>query len=360
MKRYIYIIYALCLIGSNTQAQVLWSDDFDNYTLGNLGVINNYANPNPISSQGNWQLSEVPHQNLPGPLHQVTIEAETGRGKVLKIQDIPTPSSAPSIYAMNLYALKEIPDLDTLWSNRTAGNDILKYEGEFYVAFEKRFPTNLGLSIELGRIESNETIDPNIVTPVEFFYSEATKVLTVDAYTQIPIVETIPISPWSWIKVIAYVDYTTGYVYFEIPSTNIAYKSKAPLRSNYFKIFNLLLLTFTSDVTSNNGNRPPCFAKLDNFKVSVVNTLPLSLEKLTAATFTIFPNPVTDIVTITNSNNIGVEGIEVFDINGKKVKSQKFNKENQVQLNLADCATGTYLLYIKTNMGTAVEKVIKK
>jgi len=351
----------VCLLDSGLQAQVLWSDDFDNYTLGNLGTINNYINPNPmVLSQGNWLLIDVPHPNLPGPLHQVTIEAETGRGKILKMQDIPTPSSLPS-YVTNLYAVKEIPDLDTLWSNRTAGNDILKYEGEFYVAFEERFPTNFELYIGLARIESNETINPNIVTPVEFFYSESTKVLTVSASTnQIPVVGTIPISPWSWIKVIAYVDYTTGYVYFEIPSANITYKSKAPLRSNHFKIFNLLQLTLQSDITINNGNSSPSFAKLDNFKESAVNTLPLSIKKLAAATFTVFPNPVTDIVTITNRDNIGVEQVEVFDINGKKVKSQDFNKENQVQLNLADFAAGTYLLHIKTNAGTAVEKVVKK
>src|SRR5690606_15980155 len=98
----------------------------------------------------------------------------------------------------------------------------------------------------------------------------------------------------------------------------------------------------------------------DNLKMSAVNTLPLSLKKLAAATLTIFPNPVTDVVTITNRDNISVEQVEVFDINGKKVKSQDFNKENEVQLNIGDCAAGTYLLHIKTNAGTAVEKVIKK
>src|SRR5690606_9119354 len=289
MKKYIYIIYSLCLVSSGLQAQVLWNEDFDNYAVGNLGTINKTTwsfSPNQIFSQGNWLLYDVFFQNFPGPLHQVTIEAEIGRGKVLKMQDIPTPSSGPPLIT-NLDALKEIPDLDTLWSNRIVGNDILKYEGEFYVAFEERFPTNFELYIGLCRIESYNSPWP--ATPVEFFYSESTKILTVSASTnQIPVVGTIPISSWSWIKVIAYVDYTTGYVYFEIPSANVAYNSKASLLPKYFKIFNFFILTLQSDITSNNGNRPPCFAKLDNCKVSAVNTLPLSIKKLAAATFTIF------------------------------------------------------------------------
>lgn len=361
MKKHIYTLYFVCLLGSSLHAQILWSDDFDNYTLGNLGVINIYNNPNnSFFSQGNWLLSEVPHTNSTAPQYLVTIEAETGRGKVLKMQDIPISNTPLSMHAPNLYAVKKIPNLDTLWNNRTTGNDILKYECEFYLAFEESFPAPPIFEIGLSRIESNETVKVKSTT-LAFDYSGSTKEIRGKAAgTGPPALPNIPLSPWTWTKIIIYVDYTTGFVYFEVPPVNTAYRSNNPLPPYNLKVFNLLHLTFVSDVASGGGNRFPNLVKFDNFKVSAVNTLPLSLKKLAAATFSIFPNPVTDVVTITNSENIGVEQIEIFDISGKKVQSQNFNNENEVQLNLGDFASGTYLLHIKTNAGTAIEKVVKK
>src|SRR5690606_31855475 len=237
----------------------------------NLGVINNYANPNKVFSQGNWQLSEVPHSNSTAPQYQVTIEAETGRGKVLKIQDIPISNTTLSAWAPNLYAVKKIPNLDTLWNNRTTGNDILKYECEFYLAFEERFPSPPSLQFGLSRIESNETINikPRIIS---FEYTGSTSEIRGEASgTGYPALPNIPLTAWKWTKIIMYVNYTTGFVHFEVPSVNTAYKSNTPLPSQYLKVFNLLNLTFSSDVASNNGNRLPNFTKFDNLKISAVN-----------------------------------------------------------------------------------------
>src|SRR5690554_1162499 len=108
---------------------------------------------------------------------------------------------------------------------------------------------------------------------------------------------------------------------------------------------------------------PSAVVKLDNIKLSALQTLPshlVSIRDFVSSKFNVFPNPVTDVVTITNSENIGVEQIEVFDISGKTVKSLHFNNENEVQLHLGDFASGTYLLHIQTNEGMAVKKVVKK
>src|SRR5690606_25293363 len=114
---------------------------------------------------------------------------------------------------------------------------------------------------------------------------------------------------------------------------------------------------------SNTYHNPNVYlTKYDNFKLSALPTRPsyLSTSEFVSSKFTVFPNPVTDVVTIINSENIGVEQIEVFDSSGKKVQSKNFSKENEVQLNLGGFAAGTYLLHIKTNEGTAIEKVVKK
>lgn len=364
MKKYIYLLFIVSCLCSTTKAQVLWSEDFDNYTIGNLGPINDHymgpgSGPNPVLTPEEWLLYANVHSNSTAPPFQVTIEAETGKGKVLKIQDIPISNIALSVWATNLHAVKEIPHLDTLWKNRAIGNDILKYECEFYVDFQIRSPLPPKFWIGLDRIESNETI--NFHKIIDVVYSGFTKELSLQTPDGSPIsLPNIPLNPSIWTKIIIYVDYTTGFVHFEVPSANTAYRSYNPLATRNLKLFNKFLIAFVSDAASHNGNRVPYFAKLDNIQVSAVNTLPLSLKKLAATKFTIFPNPITDFVTITNSDNIGVKQIEVFEISGKIVKTQTFNNENEVQLSLADLASGTYLMHIKTNAGTAIEKVIKK
>lgn len=369
MKKYIYLLFFVSCLGSTIKAQVLWSEDFTSYTIGNLVPINDLymgVGPDPnnyVLTPENWLLCSVPHTNSTAPQFQVTIETETGKGNVLKIQDIPVSNTALSMRNTMLFAVKEIPHLDTLWKNRTIGNDILKYECEFYVGHQIRSPLSLGIG--LSRIENNVKINEislnGYVSTLGFTYIASAQELFIDpSDTGLPAPPSIPLNPSTWTKIIIYVDYTTGYVYFEVPSVSSAYRSNNPLPTQHFKLFNVLDLNFKSDVASNNGNRAPNFAKFDNFKVSAVNMLPLSLKKLAATKFTIFPNPITDFVTITNNDNIDVKQIEVFDISGKNVKTQTFNNENEVQLSLTDLVSGTYLLHIKTNAGIAIEKVIKK
>lgn len=43
----------------------------------------------------------------------------------------------------------------------------------------------------------------------------------------------------------------------------------------------------------------------------------------------------------------------------KNVRLQNYNNEKEMQLNISDLATGTYMLHVKTNQGTVVKKVIK-
>src|SRR5690554_5282563 len=101
MKKYIYIIYVLCLLGSGLQAQVLWSEDFDSYTTGNVGTINSLSgqsnvSPNPpVPGQGGWFVIET--YNATGSYtnsFEAKIEPEPGRGNVLTLEDIPQTTSA--------------------------------------------------------------------------------------------------------------------------------------------------------------------------------------------------------------------------------------------------------------------------
>lgn len=100
--------------------------------------------------------------------------------------------------------------------------------------------------------------------------------------------------------------------------------------------------------------------KFDNFVILAVDTVPLSTQDFISSKFNVFPNPMNDVVTITNNENINIDQIQVFDISGKSVKTHSYTNTNKVQLNLEKLASGTYLLHINTNKGVAVKKIVKK
>src|SRR5690606_23386021 len=102
----------------------------------------------------------------------------------------------------------------------------------------------------------------------------------------------------TWVTIIMYIDYSTGYLYLEVPSMNKTIRSTNPVpltpntQGKVLEPIDHIGIGFSSPISD--GSINPYFVKYDNLKMSAVNTLPLSLKKLAATTFTIFPNPVTD------------------------------------------------------------------
>jgi|SRR5690554_4375525 len=66
---------------------------------------------------------------------------------------------------------------------------------------------------------------------------------------------------------------------------------------------------------SNNYPSTTFLTKYDNFKISALQTLPshlVSVRDFVSSKFNVFPNPVTEMVTITNSKSISIEQIEIL------------------------------------------------
>jgi len=317
----------LLLTAMPITAQVLWSDDFDSYPAGDL--INDQTST--IPDQGGWYC---------GTQSAVTADAivtpESGKGNVLIINGTSGYGSIAFQQAQGV--------IDALWNNRQAGNNIMKFEYEFYGS---------GIFSAAGSISSQatnlinmgfQTNQPNRIAG-NFFNTTSNTNITLLSFNTTPFLDN------TWIKAEMYIDYNTNDVYFYLPALNI-------LESRSFS-HNRIPEGIDFSVSVN----PSALVKLDNIKLSALQTLPshlVSVRDFISSKFNVFPNPVTDVVTVTNSESIGIEQIEIFDISGKTVKSLSFNNENEVQLNLGDFASGMYLLHIKTNEGVAVKKVVKK
>lgn len=328
MKKLI-IYLAPLLLWSATKAQVLFSEDFDSYPSGDL--ISDLSST--IPDQGGWfsGSSSPPTANL-------IVAPETGKGNVI----VAISNGTSPIGVVNFR--QAYGTIDALWNNRTAGNNIMKFEYEFYGS------DNFNIH---GQIESQGSTLIN-VTPQSYLNRIAANYWDTTSNKNIILKNyNTTIFPYdTWLTVEMFIDYNTNDVYFYLPTLNL----QATGTFSHNRIpdgisFYIGALNQSSVV------------KLDNIKLSALQTLPsylVSTSEFVSSKFTIFPNPVTDVVTITNSENIGIEQIKVFDISGKTIKLLNFHNENKVQLNLGDFVAGMYLLHIKTNAGTAIKKVVKK
>src|SRR5690554_7220018 len=95
MKKHILFLISLLFVTPVIKAQVLYSEDFDNYTLGNLGT----DPTGTASGQGGWFT--LCHGNTPASNNYFNITSEANKGNVL------TLSSSTTIPTMVQYQQEE-------------------------------------------------------------------------------------------------------------------------------------------------------------------------------------------------------------------------------------------------------------
>src|SRR5690606_16578377 len=114
MKKTTLLITCL-LVSSLSNAQVLFEEDFNSYPAGHLNT--DYTGT--TTGQGGWLTVRHPNASA-----TAMVAPEAGKGNVLTITTNGTFS--------NEYVTIQQDDgiIDALWNNRTAGNNVLKFEFE--------------------------------------------------------------------------------------------------------------------------------------------------------------------------------------------------------------------------------------
>ena len=103
----------------------------------------------------------------------------------------------------------------------------------------------------------------------------------------------------------------------------------------------------------------PAQPYFDNYKITALaNTLAVN-EASETAVFSIYPNPASNEITISNERQIGVSGIVITDMNARIVKQIQFDNLPKVQVNIADLSNGVYLMKIASGAGTVTKKIVK-
>jgi subtilisin-like proprotein convertase family protein len=97
------------------------------------------------------------------------------------------------------------------------------------------------------------------------------------------------------------------------------------------------------------------------FEIEIDPSVVVSTENLTDVnSFTVFPNPAQDRLNIQFKQAVnGRVDIQLTNVQGQLLQSQRFdNALEQVQLNTSNLTDGIYFIYVKTESGTATQKVV--
>ncbi len=99
----------------------------------------------------------------------------------------------------------------------------------------------------------------------------------------------------------------------------------------------------------------------DNLLVIATNTDLLDVNEITATAFavTAFPNPATDFINVTGSDTNAITSVMLTDLNGRIVRSQTYDNESNIDMNISDLSNGIYLMKISTENGSSIQKIIK-
>ena len=345
MKKYILSILSLLFLNT-INSQVLYDETFDNYTLGNLGTDVTGV----IPGQGGWHTLSA---NLPPNYsnNNYRIVNELNKGKVLEISSTPTNHAVLIAFKSLSYNINQ----------RTPGNNVIKFQIDFYPGYQANGNTQSRSEISLLSFGSFFDLDYKKLYTFNFNVHNGTVVsydISSPGY----------LSFNAWYRVIMYLDYDNKKAYLEIPNAGskvfVFHNFLADINSsNTIEDFYPATILLYNTVDSSGGINNAVHSKYDNIKITALNAVPphiLSATNFLSEKFNLYPNPATNVVNITNSENYLVNQVVIYDVAGKELSTQTFNNESEIQLNVENLASGVYLLHMQTDEGTAVKKLVKK
>jgi uncharacterized protein YhhL (DUF1145 family) len=94
------------------------------------------------------------------------------------------------------------------------------------------------------------------------------------------------------------------------------------------------------------------------FLDSIDITSNLSTNEVLANLFSVYPNPATNLVNISNTTDVLLNAAAIVDLNGRTVKNQKLANVTEAQINVSDLAKGVYMMNISTDKGSFTKKLV--
>lgn len=331
----------------SVNAQVLQSDNFDSYNVGNLSSDLTGQTP----GQGGWVTLAASGGNV----NNFQIVAE-GTGKSLQMQGINVATSTQP--SNTRIALKS----GINWANRTSGNNISKFEYDLYTgasSTSKNFQRGVIVNSQGGTIGGFE-YEP-ATREISGLFMGNTEQGGLGLFGASLGGENggqpLLLNNNEWVKLVFFINHTTGEMTFTIPGKSVNLSGANPLFANNATYQASGVAFFAIGGPQNTVSST---VKYDNYSFSAVNNTTVSTGSFLSQQFAMYPNPTTGIVNITNNENVLVSQVNVSDLNGRVVKTVKFENVSEAQVDISGLSAGMYIMNITTNQGTATKKVVKK
>jgi hypothetical protein len=107
------------------------------------------------------------------------------------------------------------------------------------------------------------------------------------------------------------------------------------------------------------NNATPIVTTATNCRIDTIEfTSVLANNQFMASSFSIYPNPANNYVTISNTTDALLNAAEVVDLNGRVVKTQKIANVSEAEINVSDLAKGVYMMNISTDRGSLTKKLV--
>lgn len=323
------------------KAQPLYTEAF-NYAVG---ALSNDAT-GAVAGKGGWFIQG-------GVPADYNIVNEPGKGNVLKFESI-----------TDIYKNREVfrTDLGTHWQQRSSGNNILKLAFDFYTGGHDLASNGSNTDIVLS-VKNNK-----LLSGFQYYLKNREVMVSVrdkSTYSMYYLYSSngqrLILPKDTWLTFEIYIDYYNNKAYYSIPALNytVAYPiiSLSPNGNSENDGVPAIVLL------KNEKSQGDYTLKFDNINISAQNTVPVvtvGINEVLRNSFNLYPNPATNIVTITNNANKQVQQIRVYDITGKLISTHTYSSETTLQLNVENLAAGAYTLHLATAEGTAIKKFIKK
>ena len=102
-------------------------------------------------------------------------------------------------------------------------------------------------------------------------------------------------------------------------------------------------------------------ASLDVTGAPIVVNEELSVGDNAFEAVTFYPNPVKDALILSNSRNIFIETVNLYDLSGRAVKRISVNNNSaQLGFNLSELSTGMYLMILNSEFGRFEKRIMKE
>ncbi|WP_432412097.1 HYR domain-containing protein [Rasiella sp. SM2506] len=97
------------------------------------------------------------------------------------------------------------------------------------------------------------------------------------------------------------------------------------------------------------------------FELEVVAPLGVGENNFDSASLTMYPNPATDFVLLSNPQNIPLKEVSIYDVTGRLIKKVDASATtSEVRLDVSELASATYMILINTEAGQVIKQLVKE